>query len=214
VRSLPAAIKGPYLQAFTDSLGTVFAVAAGIAAIAFVLSWFIQERPLRKTVATGADVGETFAAPRPADSLRDIGIALSRLAGRERTRRFIARVASRVGVDLTPAACWMLFRYSEDGTRTIADLREIRDIPVEVLENGRVQLLECGYVEADDGLTVVTPGGDAVADQLRAEAREELVALLDGWSPEQYPDLQRLLTRLADDIAEAPPEPGRETLPA
>jgi DNA-binding MarR family transcriptional regulator len=213
VASLPAAVRGPYLQAFTDSLGVVFTVAAGVAVVAFLLSWLIEERPLRKTVSTDG-VGEAFAAPKPADSLHDIGLALSRLAGRDRTRQFVARVAASAGVDLSPAACWMLFRYREDGTRTIADLQALRDIPTERLEHGRSQLLDCGYVEVstEDAVTVVTPGGDAIAEQLRAEAREQLVALLEGWSPEQYPDLERLLSRLADDIAGAPPQREREAV--
>ena len=201
----------PYLQAFTDALDTVFLAAAGVAVLAFALSWFIQERKLRETVTTDS-IGEAFASPRPADSLREIARSLSRLAGRDRTRRFIERVAADAGVDLGPAACWMLFRYLEVPTRTLAELRAIHDIPLDVLEDGREQLLECGYITpGPDGTTLVTPEGSAVADRLRTGARDRLVGLLDGWSPEQYPELQRLLTRLADDIAEAPPE--RLTIP-
>jgi len=216
VAALPEAVKTPYLQAFTDALDTVFLAAAGIAVLAFALSWFIQERKLRETVATDG-VGEAFAAPCQPDSLREIGQALSRLAGRDRTRRFIERVAADAGVDLDPAACWMLFRYRESPACSYADMRAIRPIPLDVLEAGRAQLLERGHItEEPDGLTGVTGSGVAVADRLRAGARERLVTLLEGWSPEDYPDLQKLLTRLADDIAQAPPEQvrrGREAQP-
>jgi EmrB/QacA subfamily drug resistance transporter len=50
--SLPAAVRDPYIGAFTDSLSTVFLVATAIILLAFLLSWFIEERPLRKTVET------------------------------------------------------------------------------------------------------------------------------------------------------------------
>ncbi len=212
VAGLPAAVKVPYLHAFTDALNTVFLAAAGVAVLAFALSWFIPERPLRETVASEG-VGEAFASPRPPDSLREIARCLSKLAGRDRTRAFIADVAARTGVELTPAACWMLFRYRERPAASFADLRAIRPVPLDELERGRAQLLGCGYVEESaEGAAVVTAAGDVTAERLRGCARERLVALLEGWSPEQYPDLQKLLTHLADDIAEAPPE--RDSVPA
>ena len=206
VSSLPPAVKDTYLQAFTDALDTVFLVAAAVAVLAFALSWFVQERRLRETVLTGG-VGEAFAAPQPADSLREIARSLSRLAGRDKTRQFVAKVAAETGVDLTPAACWLLFRYREDPSSTFAELREIREIPLEALQRGREQLLDNGYATAGpDGTTDVTAEGVEISERLRACARERLVALLDGWSPEQYPELEKLLNRLSDDIAEAPPD--------
>jgi EmrB/QacA subfamily drug resistance transporter len=45
---LPPAVHAAYIQAFTNALGTVFAVAAGVAAVAFLLSWALPERPLRE----------------------------------------------------------------------------------------------------------------------------------------------------------------------
>ena len=206
VAALPDAVKVPYLHAFTDALDTVFLAAAGIAVLAFALSWFIQERPLRETVTTDG-VGEAFASPRPADSLGDIAASLSRLAGRDKTRAFIAEVAAQTGVELTPAACWMLFRYRERPAASFADLRAIRPVQLEDLEAGRAQLIASGYVEVgSEGAADVTAAGEVVAERLRGCARERLCKLLEGWSAEDYPDLQKLLTRLADDIAEAPPE--------
>ena len=58
----PAALRDGYTGAFTDALSTVFLVAAAIVLVAFLLSWLIEERPLRQTVET-AGVGEAFASP-------------------------------------------------------------------------------------------------------------------------------------------------------
>jgi hypothetical protein len=49
VRELPAQIHGPYVAAFAASLSPIFLVAALIALVAFVLTWFLREQPLRTT---------------------------------------------------------------------------------------------------------------------------------------------------------------------
>ncbi len=146
-----------------------------------------RSAPLRETVTTDG-VGEAFASPRPPDSLREIARALSRLAGRDRTRAFIAEVAAQTGVELTPAACWMLFRYRERPSASFADLRAIRPVPLDVLEGGRAQLIESGYVlESPEGAADVTAEGEIVAERLRGCARERLCRLLEGWSARGLP---------------------------
>ena len=71
-------------------------IAAAVVAVAFVLAWLLEERPLRKTIED-SDVGDAFAAPQDTDSLQEITRELSRLVGRERTRRFIERVIEEAG---------------------------------------------------------------------------------------------------------------------
>jgi len=48
VAHLPAALHDDYLHAFAGSMHTVYLVAACIALIAFALSWFLKDHPLRK----------------------------------------------------------------------------------------------------------------------------------------------------------------------
>ena len=50
--------------------------------LAFVLAWFIQEKPLRQTVESSSGFGESFGAPVDTDSLREITRGLTRLVGR------------------------------------------------------------------------------------------------------------------------------------
>jgi EmrB/QacA subfamily drug resistance transporter len=49
VRELPAQIHAPYVSAFAASLSPIFLVAALMALVAFVLTWFLREQPLRAT---------------------------------------------------------------------------------------------------------------------------------------------------------------------
>ena len=47
IRALPSAVRLPYLEAFTAALHPVFVPAAAIGALAFALTWFLKEIPLR-----------------------------------------------------------------------------------------------------------------------------------------------------------------------
>ena len=50
VAALPAPVHDAYLQGFASALTTVFLVAALVSTLAFTLTWFIREVPLRTTV--------------------------------------------------------------------------------------------------------------------------------------------------------------------
>jgi len=47
IQALPAAVRAVYLDAFAGALRLVFVSAASIGALAFVLTWFLEEAPLR-----------------------------------------------------------------------------------------------------------------------------------------------------------------------
>jgi EmrB/QacA subfamily drug resistance transporter len=51
---LPPEVHRGYVLAFAHSLQTVFLIAVPIAALAFLLTWLLEERPLRQTVGTAA----------------------------------------------------------------------------------------------------------------------------------------------------------------
>ncbi|OYV68497.1 MAG: EmrB/QacA family drug resistance transporter, partial [Gemmatimonadetes bacterium 21-71-4] len=50
VAKLPPAIRSTYLDGFSSALGTVFTAAAVVSVVAFALTWFIREIPLRTTL--------------------------------------------------------------------------------------------------------------------------------------------------------------------
>lgn len=67
---LPPAERAVYADAFAQSLSVVFLVAAVVGSLAFVLAWFIPERPLRSTVASSArhESGEMAMPPLDPDT--------------------------------------------------------------------------------------------------------------------------------------------------
>src|SRR5262249_61427556 len=46
IDQLPPAIRQPYIEAWAAALRPIFLLAAGIAAFGFLLTWFLQEKPL------------------------------------------------------------------------------------------------------------------------------------------------------------------------
>jgi DNA-binding MarR family transcriptional regulator len=199
LQGLSPPARAAYLSAFTDSLSTVFVVAAAIAALAFLLSWLLPERPLRAT-AGASGMGDSLAAPRAPDSLSEIERAVGVLAHRDARRRMYERLAERAGVDLPPAAVWSLVRISEglDPVR----LGQEHGVPADRVAAGIERLHADGLVGrvGGDGARALTPPGEVVLDRLVAARRERLAEHLKGWSPEQHDELARMLTRLARDL--------------
>src|SRR4051794_38264163 len=196
LHSLPPPVRDAYLTAFTDSLSTVFTVAAAIAALAFALSWLLPERPLKKT-AGASGVGEGLGVPRAPDSLSEIERALSILTRRDARKRLYERLAESAGLDLPPASVWSLARIAEG--RDPLRIAEENDGPVDRVRAGIERLSADGLVIADNGTRALTPAGDAALAKLVAARRERLCEHLEGWSPDQHEELARVLTRLARD---------------
>jgi EmrB/QacA subfamily drug resistance transporter len=202
IASLPAPLRSGYLHAFTNSLNTVFLVAATIAVAAFVFSWFIRQLPLRDTVATG-DMGDTFATPRDTDSLAVIVNKIGQLDRRDGARELIQRVAVRAGVDLDPAACWLLARLSNGQPLHLQDLAARADLELATLCRARDRLLERGLIAARESPAdafELTAEGHAVLARLTETGEQRLSDLLECWRPQEHPDLVRLIAVLAREF--------------
>jgi EmrB/QacA subfamily drug resistance transporter len=215
--SLPPEIHRAYMEAFTYSLTTVFAVAALVAAAGFLLTWMMPERPLRETVAAatsrvGEEAGETFPMPLPDDSADELLRGLSILADRAVQRAHIAAVTREAGLDLIPAAAWLLLRINDEPALDIRELSRRNGLQLDRLRAGLEQLQERGYLTSSvtaDGVRhqLTAPGCDAY-DRLGAARRERLVHLRRDWPPEQREYLADVLQRLARDIV--PPHTVRD----
>jgi EmrB/QacA subfamily drug resistance transporter len=198
---LPAPLHDAYISSFTDALNAVFLVATGVMMLAFLMTWLIQEKPLRATVETSAGLGESLGAPVDTDSLREITRGLTRLVGRERTLAFIETATRRAGVDLDPGAAWLLLHAGAPDAP--ADLREIRarpHVPAERFDAALATLREHGAIDADGRLT---PAGGALRDQLVAARTDCLRGLIADWQPDEHPELDPLLARLAAELEPA-----------
>ena len=195
IHRLPAAQRDVFINAFTDALQLVFTVATVVVLVAFVVSWLIPERPLRTTVET--TVGDVIGGPVDTDSMREVARALSIAVGRERTLAFLADTVHRAGVDLSPGASWALLRLGAPDAPSVENLAARPHVRQERLLAAVEELRGLGLLEGERP----TEAGRATRERLVAARTDGLRVLVADWEPDQNPELDPLLRRLADELA-------------
>jgi EmrB/QacA subfamily drug resistance transporter len=200
LKRLPGDLHAAIVHAYALALQPVFLMAVPLALVAFALSWFLREVPLRGA-ASAPDIGEGIGASASGrSSVDEVERALSRLAGADIRRRGYERLAALAGLDLPAGSCWVLTRLAKQGA--VAGSELARQAGVEV-DRGRPyvdRLVAEGMVVRDGGTLILTPAGHAAADRLFAARRDGLRELLADWSPEQHAELADLLNRLSRAI--------------
>jgi EmrB/QacA subfamily drug resistance transporter len=212
ISHLPKPLHDAYIASFTDSLNTVFLVATFVMALAFLLTWLIQEKPLRQTVETSVGIGESFGTPVDTDSLREITRGLTRLVGRDRTLEFLEGAVGRAGLDLSPSAAWLLLRGG--AVDAPDDVRAFRRLPLvnpERFDEAHAELVTRELLVVDG--RSLTTAGVATRDQLVAARTDALRELIADWEPYEHPELDPLVRRLAEELHE-PPRAEAEVSPA
>ena len=204
VDKLPPALRTGVLHAYTLAIDRVFMVAVPVAAIAFLLSWFLREVPLRAT-AGAADLGEGIGVgSAERTSVEEVERALLRLADGDLRRRGYERLADLCGLDLPAGSCWVLTRLAKSGPLAGTELaREARVTP----DYGKPyvdRLVTEGLVQRSDGLIALTKAGSVAADQLFEARRRGLERMLAGWSPERHADLAQMLDKVSRELLGEP----------
>jgi EmrB/QacA subfamily drug resistance transporter len=208
VKQLPAVLRDPFRIAITDALTTVFLVAAGIAVLAFLLTWLLPEVPL-KTTAGAPDPGDGLHPARDDDALREIERALSRLARREERWQLYERLGGRAGLDLAPPELWLLARLGERTPLTEDQLGE--QLPVDPVQIAAAleQLERRSLVEQDGGGPIeLTKTGREDYERLVTARCDGLRELLMGWDPDEHPQLRELIDKLGRDLVSEIPTPA------
>jgi EmrB/QacA subfamily drug resistance transporter len=213
LRQLAPAARTAFLTLFTQALSSIFLVAAAIAVVGFLLTWLLPERPLRQTVAaSAAGVAEGCASPPSESPLEQIERGLALLGSRDTQRALLERTAARAGVDLSPAASWMLGRLADDPRADVAALASRYAVDPARLEAGVGALRAQGLIDEGGGGTAATRGertltaeGRGVLERLRAARQQELAAALAGWSPERHRELAALITDVAKRLTDGAP---------
>jgi EmrB/QacA subfamily drug resistance transporter len=197
---LPPAVHASVAQAVSHTIETVFLIGVPIAVAAFLLSWLLPEVPLRKSIRT-PDPGVGVAVPEGRTSLQEIELALERLAARENRAELYRTLAARAGLELTPRACWFLYRLADRPDCTLEGVADRLKVPVSRIQPAVDELVGAGMVTRSDGPgdcdLRVTATGDQAIEQLTAARRAGFNELLEGWDPEAHPEIEDLVRRLA-----------------
>ncbi|MEU7278172.1 MDR family MFS transporter [Streptomyces sp. NPDC045431] len=164
VHGLPAEQAVPLVEAYADTLHTVFLWTVPVAVVGFVVSLFLRQVRLRDAArVTASDMGEGFSSPvATADSARLLELAVGRLLRRvdlTTVRRVIEDSDTRLDV----AGAWAVMQV-EVFTRLVghASLGLIaarRRVPPEVLVPAFDRMVEEGYLTRAGHLFSLTQAG-------------------------------------------------------
>jgi DNA-binding MarR family transcriptional regulator len=194
---LPTAVRAAVQHAFSLALHPVFLAAIPVALVAFVLSWFLREVPLRE-VTRSPDLGEGLgAAPSERSSVDEVELSLTRFASADMRRRGYERLAALAGLDLPPGSCWILTRLAKQGPVPGEELARQANVTIDYGRPFVDRLVSEGMVTRSNGTLLLTDTGHEAADRLFVARREGLQELLADWSPDEYGELGDLLTKLS-----------------
>jgi DNA-binding MarR family transcriptional regulator len=199
VHALPAALTAPFLHIYAVSVSKVFLYAVPMALVAFALTLFLREVPLRGATRT-PDLGESSGLPTFRSSLDEIERALTVLTSRQNIKDRYRAVIERAGTDVTEAQAYTLFRLQHAGPITDTEAARRTGIPLDHVRAKLDAVIEPGLAaRAPDGRVSVTTAGLRVIDQLCSARTEILREQLADWSPEQHAELLAMLHQLADN---------------
>ncbi|ASO18607.1 EmrB/QacA subfamily drug resistance transporter [Actinoalloteichus hoggarensis] len=200
VHSLPPDQARQAIDAYADAIADVFLVATPVAAVAFLLTWFLREVPLREATST-ADLGESVgAAPATLTSRERLDRALAQHADRDLRRDYYRRLATNAGVDLPPGSCWLLCSLYRAGPGTGTELARRANTTVAAGRPFAQRLIDDRLTSVHDDILVLTEQGAQVAERLLEACRQSLEDFLRDWSPRLHPELREMLAIRAREL--------------
>ena len=198
LHKLPAPVQVAVVHGVAATVQEVFLIATPIAGVAFLLTWLLPEVELRQTIRPGAEAADGFGVPEDRTSLQELELALERLDRRENRTLLYRSLAGGTGLDLSPGACWLLYRLADRPDRTLADVVDRSKGSIERIEPLVEELAGAGLIEVSAGGRLCpTAEGRVAIDKLEAARRGRMTELLKGWDPEAHPEVLDMVRRLA-----------------
>jgi len=203
LKQLSPVLRAGVIDGVSHTIQTVFLIGVPIAFVAFLLSWLLPELPLRRSIRT-VDAGEGFAMPDGRTSLQELQLLLDRIASRENRAELYRNLADRAGLDLEPKAVWTLYRLADRPDCTLEDVCRELKVPAERIEPGVTALETAGMVQRHQDASgcrlEVTDRGRGAIEKLTAARREGMTELLEGWNPDEHPEIVDMVRKLAQEL--------------
>jgi len=202
IDSLPPAIRDPYVAAYAAAIRPMFLIASLIALVGFGVTWLLQERPLRETVADQG-MRDSFATPREITSIAELETRLSTLAHKHNRYLVYDHLSAVAGLDLSAPEAWLLLRLDEHDADTDAELAAHFRPSLEELRPLLEALRSRSLVEPDHAR--LTADGRAAAAKLTQARCEEIQTALEDWRPDEHAEVVELIQRFARSLSTSPP---------
>ncbi|UQA95768.1 DHA2 family efflux MFS transporter permease subunit [Streptomyces halobius] len=201
VAQLPPGQAAGVLNAYSLSITDVFLYAVPVVLVAFVLAWFLREEPLRSSV-TAPETSEVVSTNPVERSSRDeCARALSKLGSLEGRKHIYEKITARAGLDLKPAASWLVLRMHRYGSVEPGLLVERSKVPLGVISEGVRQIEERHLAVREGLMLLLTDRGRETADRLSAARQESLAEMLgDWWTKDRPTDLTELVQQLTAEL--------------
>ncbi len=200
IHHLPATVQIGVVNGIAHTIQTMFLIGVPIAFVAFLLSWTLPEIELRKSIRT-SEPAQNLGLPEPRTSLGEVQRLLERAASRENRSELYGTLSTRAGLELEPRAVWLLYRLADRPDCTITEVGARLNVDPERLRSGVDALIAAGMVgqvETSAGSRLVlTPDGHDAIERLTVARRESLTELLEGWDPEDHPEVVEMIRNLA-----------------
>ncbi|MFI0155268.1 DHA2 family efflux MFS transporter permease subunit [Streptomyces lydicus] len=201
VTRLPAGEATGVLNAYATSITDVFLYAVPVVLVAFALAWFLREEPLRSSV-TAPDTTEVLSSnPVERSSHDECARALSKLGSMEGRKHIYEKITARAGLDLKPAASWLLLRIHRYGSVEPGLLAERSTVPLGVIAESVRQVEERGLATREGLLLLLTDRGREDAERLSQARQQSLAQMLgDWWTKDRPTDLTELVQELTAEL--------------
>ncbi|MEV7888091.1 MDR family MFS transporter [Streptomyces sp. NPDC002817] len=163
VHNLPSAVAAPIIDAYADTIQTVFLWTVPVAALGFVVALFLKQVQLRDSARAGStDMGEGFGQPSGADSQRVLEAAVGKIIGTtglEDARRIVAASDTRLDI----AGAWAVMQVElftrMTGHASLGLMAARRHMPPEVLLPVFDRMVDEGYLTRAGNLFSHTHAG-------------------------------------------------------
>ena len=222
LHALSPEMAAPIVDAYADSLGTVFLCAVPVAVVGFFVSLFLKETPLREMDAMSAtDLGEGFGMPSTESPDKILEVAIGRLM-RNTPEIRLRNIAGQAGCESDIALLWgliQIYRQSQVfGSARLTDIAERLRVPSEVIESTFERLVERGYALRTGDQLWLTQSGARQVDCASSALVSRIVDKL-ATSPtfEGRPDREQVeaaLERIAHQVLVQRDWPDDRVIPA
>ncbi|AXG81336.1 MDR family MFS transporter [Streptomyces paludis] len=172
VHGLPAAQSGPIVQAYADTLHTVFLWTVPVALVGFVVALFLKQVKLHDSARAGStDMGEGFAQPGSGDSARLLELSVAKILRSARGKEARAIMAS-ADTRLDMAGAWAVMQVElftrMVGHATLGLIAGRHRVPPEVLLPVFDRMVDEGYLSRTGNMLAHTEAGGREAAVITA----------------------------------------------